>query len=524
MPDVNSIRPPQQFPVRSLQRHEAQSIPRFFQYAVLLFIVCTGTLPVLLQAFLNGVTGPSDSFVTAVISGLVYDLLRVAPLIALARHRAGILHPMIIAVILWPLLLQLPNIVSDLGGFAGLLSGEVLRPPFYLALAWRNSESGWSDLTQYNLVAILSLLVLYTGYWLAQAREMAPLKMLAEIDTLRLRTILIGIIIANFVAVAAFIQYRGGLIEHIAELAFGRFRALEGLGPLLALFDIGFFALLAWISYRPQDSRSPLFMALLLGVTFQQFIVMGSRAATFSVLIVCGLAWSIAMRRIPWRLALIMLPAALLAVGGLNLVRSSGLTGDTAVEAVQDASFAEVVERSQAELDNRQVLAGSVPVVADGMRTTGPMLGYTYAGAVFAMVPRAVWPDKPRGPGSIYAQRFLGESREGMAVPISAAAEAFWNFHVPGVVLIFALYGWLLRRVYDFQRANPGHGMVIVLFLVFTTQFGVSTDQMVQFQQSAITLALLLGVLFLFYPSTFRGSGRVGTGPSSDSAISPASR
>ncbi len=491
-----------------LPAEQSANIPGIFQYAVLLFIVCTGTLPQLLQAFISGVTGSSGSFVVAVMSGLIYDLLRVAPLLALARHRAGILHPLIIAVILWPLLLQLPNIITDLGGYAGLLSGEVLRPPFYLALAWRNGESGWLDLAQYNLVAILALVVLYTGYWLARPREMAPLRALAQIDTLRLRAILIGIIVANFVAVGAFIQSRGGLLEHIAELAFGRFRALEGLGPLLALFDIGFFALLAWISYRPQDSRSPLFIALLLGVTFQQFIVMGSRSSTFSVLILCGLAWSIAMRRIPWKLALMLLPAALLAVGGLNLVRSSGLTGGTAVEAVQDVSLSQLVETSQAELDNRQILAGSVPVVADGMRTTGPMWGYTYAGAVFAMVPRAIWPDKPRGPGSIYAQRFLGESREGMAVPISPAAEAFWNFHVPGVIVIFALYGWLLRRVYDFQRANPAHGLVIVLFLIFTTQFGVSTDQMVQFQQSAITLALLLGILFLFYPSAFRGAGR----------------
>ena len=151
----------------------------------------------------------------------------------------------------------------------------------------------------------------------------------------------------------------------------------------------------------------------------------------------------------------------------------------------------------------RQALSGAVPVVADSMRTTGPMWGTTYAGAVFAMVPRQFWENKPRGPGSIYAQTFLGEPEEGTAIPIGDVAEAFWNFHLPGVIVLFAVYGMLLRRVYELYAENPDNGLVVAFFLLFATQFGVSTDQLVTFQQTLLTLTIILIILLVAYPGAF---------------------
>jgi hypothetical protein len=480
------------------------AVPRAFQFGVAAFVLATGALPDLLQALLVGVVGDPLDFALALISELIYNLLWIAPVIVLARHPSGVLHPLILAVLLWPLILALPTILSDFGGYLGLLAQQKLRPPFFEALAWRSAESGWSDLANYNALLILSLLSLYGGY--AMRSRWSPRRIVAfsHIDTRRLRSILIGVVLLNLLAVAIFIQLRGGLVEHIAELAFGRFRALAGLGPLLVLFDIGFVALVLWISCRPKDATSPIFVVMLAVVALQQFLVAGSRSATLFVLLLVGLAWALSTQRIPWRLGALFLPVALLSLGALLLVRSAGLTGSTAAEAVQDTSFEAVLAQSQYDLELRQAVSGSIPIVADSMRTTGPMWGYTYSGAVFAMVPRAVWLDKPRGPGSLYAQNFLGAEREGVAVPISATAEAFWNFHLPGVLVMFALYGLLLRWVYEIYWVNRQNGAVIVFFLFFTTQFGASTDSLVAFQQFILTFGLLLLVIFMSYPSAFR--------------------
>ena len=483
-------------------------VPRVFQLGVLIFILLTGAVPVILQALINGLTTPGNGFALALIAGLFYDILRIAPLIVLARHPAGVLHPVIIAVVLWPLLTTLPSLIDTFGGYAGLLSGNPLRPPYFVAIAWLDGDTTWLEVARYSSFQIIALLSFYGGFVLTRPRTRRRIKVFDTVDTLRLRSILAGIIIMNFIGVAVFIQLRGGLVEHIGELAYGRFRALEGLGPLLALFDIGFLALLLWICLRPQDAKSKLFITLLPLVSAQQFIVAGSRAATLLVFVLIGLGWALAARRVPWRLGLILLPIAFLSFGALNIIRTASLSNATALEAAQDSDLASILERSQNEFDLRQSLSGTIPVISDGMRTTGPMWGYTYSGAIFAMVPRSIWPEKPRGPGSLYAQTFLGETVQGTAVPIGPEAEAFWNFHIPGLIIIFAFYGLVLKLAFSIYIRSPDNGLVIAGFLLVATQFGVSTDQLVAFQQMVLTFAIMLGVIFIFYRDAFRPARR----------------
>lgn len=479
------------------------SVPRGFQFGILFFILATGTFPLLLQTVFNGVSGPGGPFALEFLTQLIYDLLLAAPVIVLAGNAAGMLHPIILAVTVWPILTRLPALIDQFFGYSGLLAGQPVRPPYFQALSWQSGAESWLNVASYNGLMILSLLSVYAGFAFASRQKARRVQLFAEIDTNRLRKIFMSIIVINFLAIATFIQLRGGLTTHIASLSFGRFRAFEGLGPLIALFNVGYISLLLWICFRPQDARLPLFMAFFVAVATQQFLVVGSRGMTLMVLVAVGLAWSIVTQRVPWRLALAILPVAFLLLGFLNVVRNAGLDDATALEAVQSTGFSGVVQRSQEEFEVRQTISGSVPVIADAMRTTGPMLGYTYIGAIFAMVPRAIWEEKPRGPGSLYAQYFLGEAREGTAVPIGPVAEAFWNFHIPGVIALFAIYGFLLQRMSGLARANPRNGLVSALLVLFITQFGVSTDQLVIFQQSLLNIAVVLGVVLVFYPSAF---------------------
>lgn len=489
------------------------TVPRVFQIAVLVFILVTGAIPQILQAFINGLYTRDASFALALMLGLVYDLLRVAPLIVLARHPAGILHPIIIAVVVWPMLTTLPTLIDTIGGYAGLLSGLPLSAPRYVAIGWYEPDQMWLEVAKYTALQILALISLYAGFLyggslLGGASKHNAITVFTDIDTKRLRRILIGVILVNGLAVALFIQLRGGLVEHVMELAYGRFRALEGLGPLLALFDIGFLALLLWICTRPQDASQPIFLALLPVVAAQQFLVAGSRSATLFVFVLIGLGWALAVKRVPWRLSLIVLPVAFLSFGALNIIRTAGISNTSAIEAAKSADVAAILERSQEEFELRQTLSGAVPVVSDGMRTTGLMWGYTYTGAVFGLVPRAIWQGKPRGPGSLYAQYFLGEGVEGTAVPIGPVAEAFWNFHIPGVILVFLAYGLILNFAYGFYERNPSNGLVVATFVVIATQFGVSTDQLVAFQQTVLTAIVLLAIVYLFYPAALRSQAR----------------
>src|SRR5690606_17147360 len=69
-------------------------------------------------------------------------------------------------------------------------------------------------------------------------------------------------------------------------------------------------------------------------------------------------------------------------------------------------------------------------------------LGETYLAFVTAIVPRSVWPNKPLASGRLAGRTFFNASK---GVPTGTVGEAYWNFHVPGVVLVFALWGVFLR-------------------------------------------------------------------------------
>lgn len=479
---------------------EIPRVPKIFNFLIFSFFIITGSISQILQLLINGIenSGTNNGFLFAIITGFIYDLLRVSPIFLFGRSQLGLLHPLILAVVIWPLLVALPNAIDDLGGYSGLLAGERLSAPFFYALGHLSQDQIWFQIAKTNALNCFSLLALFAGYFALTRRSKFSLNK-NKFNTLSLRRVLIAIILVNFFGVLAFIELRGGLDEHLFSLGSGRFRALAGLGPLLSLFDVGFFALLIWIASRPQDARNLIFIILMPAVALQQFLTAGSRSAALAVLIMVGLTWSMRVRRIPWRLAVLLLPVAFLSLGLFNLIRTSSYSDQTASQVLSTVDLETVLERTKTEFAERRALSGSVPVIADGHRVTnGPLYGETYLGAVFAMVPRALWPDKPRGPGSFYSMAFLGEEREGQAVPIGPVAESYWNFGFLGVILAFFLQGCVLRYAQTWYEANLENGIVVVLFVQIATQFQIYTDSLVAFQQMLVTLFIVLLIVRLF--------------------------
>jgi hypothetical protein len=488
------------------------SIPRVFLVFVFLFFLLTGALPQMLQASAFGIVGGSgtnSAFFLAVAASFLYDLLRILPLLIFARHPMGLLHPLILAVVVWPLLTILPSRIEDLGGYSGLLLAERINPPFFYALGYQTPQQQWLDIALSNALDCVSLIAMFGGYFIFRQGSNNTPSRFGNFDSIALRRVLVGVIIVNIIGVIAFIQYRGGIDQHLYDLSGGRFRALAGLGPLLTLFDIGFVAMLIWIAYRPQDARHPLFITLLPIVAFLQFLTAGSRASALLVLVMVGLTWSMRVQRIPWRLALMLLPVAFLSLGILNIARTAAYSSQTATQALSAADITSVLEQTQSEFAERRALSGTVPVIADGFRVSGgPLFGATYMGAVFAMVPRTIWPDKPRGPGSFYSVSFLGEVFEGQSVPIGPVAEAYWNFHIAGVIVIFILQGYILRRAQSWYELNRRNGIVVMLFVQIVTQFQIYTDALVTFQQMIVTLIVVIAITLVFVPTTINYKNR----------------
>ena len=483
-----------------------RSVPRVFQAALVGYVLFTGELVRGVQAALFGLQGGGEAaFTAAVLLAIAVDIARIAPLFFYARHPLGILHPLILTTVLWPLLVAMPGKIEEFFGLSGLLLGESISPPFYEALGWLPGPQIWGAVAWTNLCELVALLSIYAGYALARDRRGAPeaphaLRPDRKIfDGKRVRAIAVAVVGLSAGALLVLIAMRGGLALHLADMARGRFRSMAGLGPLVAAVDLGLVALIAWVAARPTDVRQPLFIALMLAEAAAQFISNGARSAAFAVFMMVGLTWALKTRRIPWRLALFLIPLFFLAFGALNIIRTSGFTGQTAGQALGNSSPSQVLTRVQEEIDLRQSLQSTVPVISQGHELMGgPLWGSSYGAAVFAFVPRAIWEDKPRGPGSLYAQNFLGEVREGLAVPVNPTAEEYWNFGFVGVILLSALYGGLIRYAHNIYMRRQENPFVVAAFVLFVTTFHLSTDDLVLFQQQALMLLFVFLLARLF--------------------------
>ena len=482
-----------------------RSVPRVFQTVLILYVLLTGDLIQGAQAALFGLQGGGGgAFTLAVLAAVAVDIARIAPIIIYSRHPLGILHPLILTTVLWPLLVAMPGVIDELGGFGGLLLGDPVRPPFYAGLGWLPGPEIWSAVAWAKACELIGLLATYGGYALARGRHDHSRALPAghptrEFDGKRLRTMAMILVAVSVAVLLVLVSLRGGLAMHLADMARGRFRSLAGLGPLVSAVDLGLIALIVWVAARPADVKQPLFLTLMVLVAAAQFISNGARVAAFEVFMLVGISWALRTRRIPWRLALILVPLFFLSFGALNIIRTSGFTGQTASEAIQDANTADMLTRVEEEIDLRQSLESTVPVIAEGQDIMGgPLWGRSYGGAVFAVIPRWLWQGKPRGPGSLYAQNFLGEVREGLAIPVNPTAEEYWNFGILGVILMSLLFGALIRYAHNFYMARQENPFAITAFVLFVTTFHLATDDLVLFQQDMglLVLVYFLGLLF----------------------------
>jgi hypothetical protein len=473
-----------------------------------LYVLLTGALPQGLQGALYGLpAGAETAFAVYLLSALAVDALRLAPLLILVRNPVGLLHPLVLMVLVWPAINGLPFIDQQLNGLAGLVSGQPVLAPYLNALPGRAAVDIWWGTAAHNGLQALGWIAAYAVFALTapRARDAGrPIPLGPPADP-RLYGLLLVAVGSAVVGALAFVVLRGGFDAHMQALAGGRFYALAGLGPILALLDIGVIAAVVWIlSFRGAE-RSPVFIAAVVGLAACQFLSNGSRSAALSVAIVLGLAWCLRSGRVPWRAALVAVPILLAAYGALTVARTSAWRGQAASASLRQLDLQDALARAQSDTAARMAQRGGVPVIMEGFdRTGGPLWGRTYVAAAAAMVPRALWPDKPRGPGSTFARTFHGSAREGTTIPIGSVGEAWWNFGAPGVVIIFGLFGGMMRLALNLYLRRPDEPFVAAAYLIFVTQFHVGTEALVRFQQSM----LLLGLLWLTYAVIRRRSFR----------------
>jgi hypothetical protein len=496
---------------RMESRASGPRIPGVFQLLLGLYIVLTGSFPTIIQALAFGLQGGAESeFAAAMITETARELLLLAPVLILANHRLGILHPLLLAVVVWPLLVGMPLVIQEFGGWAGILAGIPVETPYFTGLPSRAPSTIWSAIAKYNALEILSLVSTYLGFWLVFGKENFSRIPATMTDTRTMRFVLIGLIGFSLAVLLAFVYARGGISAHLTSLGQGRFRELAGDGVIIVLTDLGSIALALWIAARPNDVKSPLFLCCLALMTATQFISNGSRGSALTLPLTIGLVWALRKQQVPWRIALLLAPLMFASLGLMGAVRQSTWSGITAGEAYSETSWAESFANAEQEIAERRADSTPVPIVERGFAVTnGPMLGQTYVAAIASFVPRAIWEDKPRGAGSIYAQLFLGVGKDRRGIPVSATPEMYWNFGVLGVAILSFIYGMLLRKVYHFYWRRSDSSFALVFYVLFLTAFDFATKRIVEYEQQLGLLLICYLALAMLIPRSHDSANRV---------------
>jgi hypothetical protein len=253
----------------------------------------------------------------------------------------------------------------------------------------------------------------------------------------------LALCVALAVATLAYVASLGGPAAALARLAYGRSNLInegELSGEWVLVARLILLTGAVWLAVAQSVAeRVAAVAAGILGGGLE-YLLSGSRSAFFLglLVLVCVLAWERGV--LPKAAVAGVVLAAVAALSLLGDVRRESWKGDVDFLAVGDAwdSSTALDAGLEEAISRSSRLNPALPILVR-VPTEVPLLwGRSYVALFTFAVPRAIWPEKPRSTGAQVGEIFLGTPAP---VPPGAVAEAFWNFHLPGVAVVFLLFG-----------------------------------------------------------------------------------
>lgn len=469
---------------------------------IVAYVLAWQVFPPILSKALHGTE--QEFLMLHMLLSVGVDLLLLVPFLVhrLAGMPTGWLHPLVfptlmawaIGVVRTPQTLMYPFLVWFEPVHAGL-SHPLLE-------GWSAQQVSLAHLKVEALI-FLSLVSLYAGFLMFNppvpaVRFSAPrymgLKVLAVLGALALLFLWL-------------IQSSGGLVAHISSLGLGRQVALEGEGHIVGLIFFAPVLLILWYAFDQRLLRRPWYLVLLFGVLAMQFMASGSRSSTMMPLILMLAVWIFHHRRIPGTRVIFLGVLGLIMLGMLGQIRMSTFGGRSAdFSALTDFSPIASLEAAREQLEERGRNSAQLPTIAFVGDRTPLLWGRTYVAALGFFIPNAIWEGKPRGAGAhvgamVFGNRTLEGAKDykGAGMPPGAVAEAYWNFHIPGVIFIYLLFGafkrWLANVFVKYWQEPAAVGFY--LFSIFSLGQPASIALTGYFRNTVLIGALyyLLGVL-----------------------------
>jgi oligosaccharide repeat unit polymerase len=319
-----------------------------------------------------------------------------------------------------------------------------------------------NELIAYELILMsLGLFSYYLGFSLLRINSFQSFR-LPRLQNAPLKSTLAVLFSASLFAV--YMYTKGGFAAHIQDFSH-RSVTMDGEGFWQALTSIGAVACLLWLVAEAKTLTSPVFWccsALSLGINY---FTTGSRATVVYFLVVGGMVLMLKHRKIFLAQFSVLILVSLVLVGVLGNFRRSTWSGAAdwstllnfnLLHVVTGDAASEIVERG-GELSPALAILERVP------RDIPLLYGSSYFSLLAFPIPKALWPDKPQGIHSLTGETFFNLIA---GTPPGMVGEAYWNFHLPGVVLAFFLFGFFHRCLSNAYRSNAGHPVAVLVYTI----------------------------------------------------------
>lgn len=396
-----------------------------------------------------GVLRETDQFLGIFFALFAYVLSLVIPAFLLKDH-AGWFHPIVFTACF-----SLMQMVRRASSYFDGMPEHAGIPGYSLAdlngLIW-----------QLLLLQTLGQLAYCMGFLLGPRKARSILAPPRSDPSMRLA----GVIALVGAFYLLFLRNKGGLEEHMLDLGKGRVRQIEEtqlFGISVVVINLAMFALLALVAYARTTFHYALLAILGPAVLFMKYTVAGSRSSMIFAFLLCLMVRSIATRRIRWTTYIAGAVATVIAIGALGQLRRGTWKGNTGLdEAIESMTASDSFLSGISELEQRGSALNPVyPIMARVPDEVPYLLGRSYLTLVTAPIPRALWMNKPRTTGALVGQTFF-DSDAGM--PPGPIGEALWNFGIPGVVLVYLLFGMFHRFVFVWFMNHPSSSAAIAIY------------------------------------------------------------
>ncbi len=302
----------------------------------------------------------------------------------------------------------------------------------------------------------------------------------------RKRPLVFGAILAaviGFGSMYLLIELSGGFPEHLKNITRGHSSRVyvgdaEWASIYAVLSQLTIVAPAIWILKGKNPFRNPLLWLLVIGTVGSGYLVNGRRSALLMRVIVLTACWILRQRKLALgRLALIGF--ALFAMVGIagEFRRSNWKKGqDVSFEALTDLTIEDSISKSLEELEARRDSGAIYPIVARVPADTPYLLGENYFNYINRFIPRFIWKDKPRGIGMDCARIFYGRIDSG-GIPPGSLGEAYWSGGVIGIVIVFLIWGAMLKSFGNFFVRHRHSAIACLVYLATVTTLGPSEPQ-----------------------------------------------